>query len=100
MTAILLGTVFMTALQSLLNQPALSEVVETPRQPEETGFALSLSPSLSPVCHLLDCYSQTYHTVYRHSAAVAGLLELAASCLNQPNGRLFYIGADTLGAIG
>ena len=101
-TAVLLGTVFLTSLQTLLGQPILPSMTLPAREPEETevGFDHSLSPSLSPVVSLLDCYSQTYQTVYRHSGGVASLLKLAAACICQPSGRLIYLGADTLGALG
>ncbi|CAI8015335.1 Glucokinase regulatory protein [Geodia barretti] len=101
-TAVLLGTVFLTSLQTLLGQPILPSMTLPAREPEETEvvFDHSLSPSLSPMVSLLDCYSQTYQTVYRHSGGVASLLKLAASCICQPSGRLIYLGADTLGALG
>ena len=101
MTAILLGTVFLTALQTLLSHPVLPSMTPGAQETEEDlEFGHSLSPSLSPMVSLLDCYSQTYQAVYRHSGGVGSLLELAASCVSQPSGRLVYLGADTLGAVG
>ena len=101
MTAIVLGTVFLSALQTLLGLPVLPSATTPTQEPEdETEFDHVLSPSLSLMVSLLDCYSQTCQAVYRHSEAVVGLLSLAASCLSQPSARLIYLGADTLGALG
>jgi N-acetylmuramic acid 6-phosphate (MurNAc-6-P) etherase len=102
MTVILLDTVFLSALQTLIGEPLTSSMAVTATHQEfgGVGFNHYLSPSLSLVSRLLDCYSQTWQAVYRHSRALAGLTRLAGSCLCQPSGRLVYLGADTLGAVG
>ena len=102
-TAVLLGAIFLTALQTSLDQPIILPPLPLPlaTETEETeGFDHYLSPSLSPLASLLDVYSLTYQAVYRHSCGVAGLLRLAASCVCQPSGRLIYLGANTFGALG
>ena len=111
MTAVLLDTIFLSALQTLLelsvtsaaitSRPSNTRTEERAREKsQELVFQHSLPPSLSPVTDLLDCYAATYRAVYRHAVGVASLMSLAASCLCQPSGRLVYLGADTLGALG
>ena len=103
MTMILLGAVFLTTIQSLLEQPVVPVRVEQQEQQEihhELDFEHSLSPNLTLISSILDCYALTCQTVYRHSQGVAGFLELATSCLCQSSGHLYYLGADTLGAMG
>ena len=98
MTIILLDTLFLTALQSFLEQPIIPQ--QQQQQHHELEWKHSLPHYLDPIYAILDCYALTYQTVYRHSQGIAGLMELAASCLCQSDGRLFYIGSDTLGAMG
>ena len=110
-TAVLLDTIFLSALQTLLelsvtsaaitSRPSNTRTEERAREKsQELVFQHCLPPSLSPVTDLLDCYAATYRAVYRHAVGVASLMSLAASCLCQPSGRLVYLGADTLGALG
>ena len=106
MTAILLDTVFLSALETLLEHPATSSTAKTTTQQQQQqteqqlGFDHALSPDLTSLTKLLDCYTLTYQAVYRNAEGMAALMRLAVSCLRHPSGRLVYLGADALGAIG
>lgn len=49
-------------------------------------------------CSMSNLY--TILATHRYSDGISSLVSLAAACLQHPDGHLYYLGADTFGALG